>query len=335
MTKLDVISIVVPVYNVEEYLSRCVNSIINQTYENLEIILVNDGSTDNSGYICNALKTKDNRIKVIHKRNGGLSSARNAGISVATGKYLTFVDSDDWISLDIYEHCIELFISEEYDVVDFNCVTVKENKPNKLSNEAYALEKVNGKENILYSYLLRGQTKKVPFSVCRKVYKRDLFNKITFPEGKINEDIVTNYKILAKCKKIVYTSKIGYFYYQESESLTRGGLKRRDFDLLHASKELVLLAKNENYKDIKYLASIKLARSYFSLLSKIAYFGVDDEAIDKKKLIKDLTKKLRESLLLLIKSPMPLNRKIIATILSVNINLMSIPLKLYKKIKSI
>src|SRR5699024_8688641 len=116
------ISVIVPVYNAEKYLHRCIKSILDQTYKNLEIILVDDGSIDTSGKICDYYDHKDERIKVIHKENGGQSSARNTGLTIASGDYVSFVDSDDWIVEDIYEYCINLIKTTNCDVVDFKCM---------------------------------------------------------------------------------------------------------------------------------------------------------------------------------------------------------------------
>lgn len=326
------ISVVIPVYNVEKYLHRCIDSILEQTYKKLEVILVDDGSTDNSSEICDYYMQKDERIKVIHKKNGGLSSARNAGLDIASGDYISFVDSDDWIVEDIYEHCIDLVEAINYDVVDFNCIFTNGELMKINSDIIYKTEIVEGKE-ILRDYLLRGQTEKTPFSVCRKIYKRNLFEVICFPEGKINEDIATNYKVLMNCKRLVHTDKIGYYYFQDSKSITRNGLKKRDFDLLDACEELQILSQNETYPDIKYLAKVKYARSYFSLLAKIAFYGIEDTELNQKEVIRKLTKKLRQNYILLMGSPMPLNRKIMTTAMCLHINFIRLPLFIYKRIK--
>lgn len=331
---MEKISVIVPVYNTEKYLSRCVESILLQTYKNLEIILVDDGSTDKSGEICENYRAKDERIVVIHKKNGGQADARNAGLEVVTGDYIAFVDSDDWLEKDIYEYCINLFKVTNCDIVDYQCVFSDGKSPTKTYIKGYKIEIIEGKE-ILRDYLYRGQTEKAPFSVCRKLYKRSLFEKIRFPEGKVNEDIVTNFRVLMKCNRIVHTNKIGYYYFQGGISTSRGGLKKKDFDLINASEELVSLTENEYYKDIKYLAKVKLARSYFSLLAKIAFYGIDEEDLEKKEIIKCLTEKLRENYSLLIKSPMPLNRKIMVTALCINFSFLSLPLKVYKKMLNI
>lgn len=325
------ISVIIPVYNAEEYLHRCVDSIIVQSYKHLEIILVNDGSIDSSGEICEQYKMQDDRIKVIHKNNGGQSSARNLGIQEASGDYVAFVDSDDWIAEDIYEHCINLIETRHYDVVDFKVVFDNGEAREWVQKNSYNTRQLEGKE-ILRDYLFRGQTEKAPFSPCRKLYKRSLFETIRFPEGKVNEDIATNYKILMNCNRIIVTNKIGYYYFQNSKSTTRDGLKKRDFDLLDACEELLMLTQNESYKDIKYLARVKYARSYFSLLAKVAFYGFEDEKINQKKVIGELTEKLRQNYFLLMKSPMPFNRKLMVTALCLNIRFLSVPLKIYKRL---
>jgi glycosyltransferase involved in cell wall biosynthesis len=323
------ISVIIPVYNTEKYLYRCIDSVIKQTHKNLEIILVDDGSTDNSGKICDWYKNKDSRIRVIHKKNAGQSSARNIGIELATGDYIVFVDSDDWIAENIYEHCIELAETKKCDIVDFKVVFTSDETKKFEPKTVYTTELIEGKE-ILRNYLLKGQTEVAPFSPCRKLYKRSLFQTIRFPEGKINEDIATNYRILMNCRKLVVTNKIGYYYFQNSASTTRNGLRKRDFNLLDVCEELQILTKNENYTDIKYLVEVKYARSYFSLLAKVAFYGIDDKELNMKEVISKLTKKLRQNYFLLMNSPMPLNRKLMVTALCINIKCLSIPLYIYK-----
>lgn len=329
---MEKISVIVPVYNVEKYLHRCIDSILSQTYRNLEIILVNDGSTDNSGEICEWYKEQDKRIKVIHKKNGGQSSARNAGLEIATGEYVAFVDSDDWIIDNMYEYLLGLIKKTESDVATIDFIFARDETENKYR---YSKKKINIKvyenKEILREYLIEG-TIRGSYSFCRNLYKRKLFKNVKFPNGKINEDIVTNYKVLMNAKRQVKSNYIGYFYFQGGVSTTRAGLRKKDFDLLDASKELVNLTQNESYKDIKYLAEVKLARSYFSLLAKIAFYGIDDKELNEKEIIGYLTRKLRGNYLFLVKSPMPLNRKLMMTLLCININFLKIPLKIYKKL---
>lgn len=326
------ISIIIPIYNQEKFLNRCVDSVLNQTYKNLEIILVNDGSTDNSAKIIENYSQIYNRIRIINKKNGGISSARNAGLSIANGDFLAFVDSDDWIENDIYEHCLSIALSTDSDVVDFGIIFSSNNNSKFDSKKRTRIETVLG-DKIIHDYLLTGQKGRTPFSVCRKLYKRNLFNNIWFPEGKINEDIVTNYKVLLRAKKLSKTDKIGYHYFQDGTSTTRGGLKERDFDLIEASTELYELTIKGNSLENQKLAKIKLGRSYFSLLAKIAFYGIKDDKLDYRKTIDELTKELRKYYFLLMKSPIPINRKIMIALLCINFNLLKAPLNIYKNLK--
>lgn len=326
------ISVIVPVYNVEKYLEQCVSSLVNQTYYSLEIILVDDGSSDKSGVLCDELAKEDKRIKVIHKTNGGLSSARNAGIEVSTGNYITFVDSDDWVSTSIYEKCMDIFETYKCDVVDYK--TVFTDRDNASSDNKYTIEPIEVKgEDILYDYLFRGQTEKCPFSVCRKVYKRALYDEISFPEGKVNEDIATNYKVLSKAESLVHISDIGYYYFQNANSITNGKLKSRDFDLLDASRELCKLSKNLSDKRIYDLAKVKLGRSYFSLLAKAAVGGIADDIEQPKICMKELTRNLRKAYPSLMKSPISINRKIIITMVGINYKFIALPMSILKKVQ--
>ena len=326
------ISVIVPIYNSELYLERCINSILNQTHRNLEILLINDGSNDDSGKICDEYKKKDERIIVKHCVNGGQSRARNIGISIATGDFIAFVDSDDWIVENIYEEAIKAYTKLNCDVVDYKCMFVSSDEVKLPSSKNNNMEVVEGKA-ILKDYLYRGQIEKAPFSPCRKLYKKNLFNNIRFPEGRINEDISTNYEILMNCNRIIHIDKIGYYYFQDGTSTTRGGLRKKDFDLIKACEDLEILSQNECDKDIKLLIQIKHARSYFSLLAKLAFYGIGEDDLNEKKIIKYLTNNLRDNYFLLMKSPMPLNRKIMMTAVCIDIRLLSIPLKIYKSLK--
>ncbi len=325
------LSIIVPVYKVEKYIHRCAESVLNQNYQNIEVIFVDDGSPDNCGRICEEIASSDNRVKVIHKENGGLSSARNAGLEIASGDYVAFVDSDDWVSPYIYSKCVKTFSETNCDIVDFKPIFVNEYSVFK-DTDTSALVDVKGDE-ILYDYLFRGQTEKCPFSVWRKVYKINLFDGIRFPEGKINEDIATNFKILQKAKHLIHISDIGYYYYQGNESsITSGKLRKKDFDLIDASRQLCLLARPYSDNRIWELAEVKLARSYFSLLAKAAVGG-NGEDITKRD-IKYLTKHLRKSAGKLLRSPMPLNRKILMLVCCVDYRIIQAPIRIVRILRS-
>lgn len=328
---MEKISVIVPVFNVEKNLRRCVTSLVNQTYKNLEIILVNDGSTDNSGVLCEEYSKKYSNIIVIHKKNGGQSSARNMGLLKATGKYIGFVDSDDWIHPEMFSYLYMLIKKYDCDVADISAVFAKDFV--ELPREEEKINVYEGKKEILRNYMLSGISDSVgQFSVCRKLYKRELFNNNRFLEGRIYEDILINFEVLSQAKKLVRSNKKLYFYYQDDESTTRNYLNRKDFDLLYICKKLLNKCKEEGDEILIYYAKVKLARSYFSLLSKTAYYGISKE-LNKKEIVKELTKKLRKNYSLLIKSPIPISRKLIITAFCLNYNLVVFSFILLKKMK--
>ena len=212
------ISIVIPVYNVEKYIKECIESVINQTYKNLEIILVNDGSTDLSRTICEEYEKKDNRIKIIDKENGGLADARNKGLEYINGELVTFIDSDDYIKEDMIETLLNNLIKENADV-SICGYYLAYNKKND-----YKLE-----ENV-------NSFKYYDVSAWAKLYKTELFKNIKFPKGKISEDWYIMYKIFDKANSIVYDSSPKYYYRQRNSGIRKNS-KKVNYDCLIASKE--------------------------------------------------------------------------------------------------
>ena len=227
------ISVIIPVYNVEKYIKRCLDSVINQTYKNLEIILVDDGTPDSSGAICDEYAEKDERIKVIHKENGGVSTARNAGLDIATGEYITFVDPDDYLSSDIYEKVILEFSENETDIICFSYTAIDDEGKNK--SYIYDKKEVVGFDNLLFNMLL------VDFnmSIWNKVYKRSVISDNRFLENiKIAEDMYFNACCYRKAKSMIVREDIGYFYYQRQESVTHEKPDKALLDELFAYNKL-------------------------------------------------------------------------------------------------
>lgn len=210
------ISVIVPVYKVEKYLDRCIRSIVGQTYQELEIILVDDGSLDNCPRMCDEWAEKDRRIKVIHKENGGLSSARNIGLDMAEGDYIAFVDSDDYIKPNMYEIMLRSAIETDADIACCGRIRISEKK----QFDCFVLDEptiFSGKEAI--QQLLTGGC--IDEASWDKLYKKELFDKRRFPLGEINEDLVPVVKILGECKKIVHVGKPYYYYCENWGSITK------------------------------------------------------------------------------------------------------------------
>ena len=320
--KLDVIlSVVIPVYNVEKYLERCVESVMRQTYKNIEVILVNDGSTDGSLEVCKNLQKKYPKLIIVDKPNGGLSSARNAGVKASHGDYIAFLDSDDWVTPDCYEYMLGLVVSNNADLSDVMIYQVKSER-DRVPNEGEKIEVFSGRD-ILEHYMYRGMSEQngAPYSACRKLYRRDLFQGDTekFVEGTVNEDICFNYRILRKCSKIAVSNQIKYFYFQGDTSITTGAMKKKDLALLTVSRDLVKLAEESGDERIIELAKMKEARSDFSLLARATKDGIDKTSIeDSEKLVKMLRARLKKNLGLLLKSPMSSSRKALAVLFCIN-----------------
>lgn len=328
---MPTISIIVPVYNVENYLERCVDSIRRQTFTDYELILVDDGSPDGSGAICDRYATLDDRIRVIHKANGGLSSARNAGLDVAQGKYVGFVDSDDWIAEEMYSDLLRLIEESGSDVAACGCLETA-----VFTKRATGKDVVTHYEGkaILQNYLYEGAIS-MPgaYAVWRNLYRRDLFKEIRFPVGKLCEDMSTNYKVLLRAQRMAVCQKKMYFYFQGHASLSRTGLRAKHFDLLEMCNEISQLAANESDHNIKYLSEVLKARCYFSLLAKLALYGLADPTLNREALIQELTQELRKHYGLLMHAPIPTSRKIMISLLCVKFELLEYPLKIINKIK--
>lgn len=210
----NLVSVVVPIYNVEKYLSYCIETLINQTYSNLEIILVNDGSTDSSGMICEEYKNKDNRVFVIHKENGGLSDARNVGLKYSKGKYILFIDSDDYVKLNMVEKLFDSCKKNQSDIgiCYFEKVfddSIQTNNVESATGDEYI---ISGRDII--SKIYHGDGSQIAFTAWNKMYKRELFtaNNIIYPVNRYHEDTFITYQLLFNAKKVSVVTEVLYYY---------------------------------------------------------------------------------------------------------------------------
>lgn len=226
----DMISVIIPVYEVEQFLDKCIKSVICQTYNNLEIILVDDGSLDRSGSICDKWAKQDFRIKVIHKENGGLSDARNVGLQIASGKYVSFIDSDDWISPKMFEILIEQF--QENNFCDVSICKIK-----KVYTENDVIESEDKKNTFLISgkealkELIYDHMSQV---VWNKLYRKSLIENIYFEVGKYHEDEFWSYQVMGKARMVALTNYVGYFYRQRQGSIMGEKYSVRRLDAIEA-----------------------------------------------------------------------------------------------------
>lgn len=292
------ISIIVPVYKVEKYLNRCVKSILNQTFTDFELILVDDGSPDRCPTMCDEWEKKDHRIKVIHKENGGLSSARNAGLDVACGNFIGFVDSDDWIEEDMYELLHRIIVKHNADIAMCGYFFT-----DGFQNPPIVKENIvvfdNAKLMNFFFRITKGI--KSNYSVCNRLYRRKLMKGVSFPDGVMNEDVYYSYYIFIKTSCAVISNLPKYNYFINNEGLTRSALKKQDVSLYYVWDEV--LEHTQKYNHSYYAkALLNRKRAIFTLLSKYVIHGRQDYDYISDEWIKEQTKQLRKAYILLMKS---------------------------------
>jgi len=299
------ISVIVPVYRAEKYLDRCVQSLLSQTYPALEIILVDDGSPDRCSALCDQYAEKYSHVIALHRENGGPSAARNSGLERATGEYITFVDSDDWLAQDAYAYAMELLQKNQAECMQFDLAMVSGIQ--EIDQPEEKIDLLSEKE--ILQQFMECSTRTGSYSVWRCLFQRELLADIRFREGKINEDIDFKFKVLQRCRRMVISNQRKYFYFQSGSSLSTGGLKKKDFDLYEAADALWQMTEQEEYGSIRFLGRVKKARTPFSLLCKIAYYGIAEQDIDEKALVKKLKKEHQKNTAILLRAPISLARK--------------------------
>ena len=223
----SIISVIIPVYNVEKYLSRCIESVLNQTYRNLEILIVDDGSTDDSLNICRRYEKKDKRIKVIHQDNGGLSSARNKGLMNSTGEYISFVDSDDWLHPDFLAFLYGESLLSNSDIVECSIIeTFSYDKYCVVDN--YIHNRITFLGDDCFIEFIKGVYFKQ--TVWNKLYTRKVINNILFEYGKIHEDEFWTYRIFSRAKTVSFLNFKGYYYFQRDGSIMKKPFSEKNLD---------------------------------------------------------------------------------------------------------
>lgn len=320
---MEKISVIVPVYNVEKYLERCVDSILCQTYRNLEIILVDDGSKDNSPGICDSYCKKDKRVKVIHKKNGGLSSARNVGINESTGKYMAFVDSDDFLEKNMYEIMYNLMIENNCNIVTCSYKYVYDN----------GMIKKRCKENIQKKYSFFDAIKEMnlfdrfDMSACTKLFKKELFNDIRFPEGKLSEDYYIMYLLFEKAGEVYYISDPFYNYFQRINSITKSVNINNDF--LLAAQEQMIYLENKYPKELKNI----VRSAYVSANLTVYDFYLKNGVKCPNSVIKEFKNNIKQNYKYVKKSKMyGIKKRIQILLFKHSIYLYNVIFKFYKKI---
>lgn len=260
----ELISIIVPIYEVEQFLCRCIDSLLAQTYTNYELILVDDGSPDRCGDICDEYAQKDKRIKVVHKENGGLSDARNVGIAIASGDYIAFVDSDDWVTPNYLSCLLETLKETASDICESEILYTSQMQEQPVNQECKL--QVYETEEALKQLI---SDKNLHQYVWNKLYKRCCIEGISFAVGKTNEDEFWTYQVFGKARKVVKTSEVLYFYFQREGSIMGTGYNLRRLDALEAKQQrqcyieknfpsLAILARNNLFGSCIYSGQMSL-----------------------------------------------------------------------------
>lgn len=301
------ISVIVPVYKAEQYLERCVKSILEQTYQNFELILVDDGSPDGSPILCDKWAEKDSRVHVIHKENGGASSARNAGLKIAKGNWIAFADSDDWLDRTALKTLYDL--ANQYNVPmaigGMRVVQEYTDAQTVAKQETVVLSRAD-----LMSRFFRLNGEPDTHSVCATLIRRDILEAYHFIEGKMNEDVEACYYLARKCEGAVYTNKPVYFYFKNVEGVTNSGFSKKKLDLLDVW-DIVQKQVEQFTPGYSYACEMNCKRARFTLLTQMSLNGYDHHDPFMVETKRKLKREVRRAFWELMKWKMPISRKVL------------------------
>ena len=259
------VSVIVPVYNVEDYINKCVKTILNQSYRKIEVILVDDGSSDASASICDHFARMNSRVRVIHKKNAGLSAARNSGLSLAKGDYISFVDGDDYVASDYIEFLLALIVANDADISQCGYYIQFSEKRivNKLSDDKlHILDKMQVLESLCYNGLY-------DVTAWNKMYRRELFESVTYPEGWMYEDTAVSYRIAENASKFVIKVKPKYFYVQRYNSIANGlKFNQSKYQFVEVGDEMAKYI-SKKYPQLKQAADAKMCFVRLSTLAQM------------------------------------------------------------------
>lgn len=304
------VSVIVPVYKVERYLDRCVQSILNQTFKDFEVILVDDGSPDRCPAMCDEWAKRDSRITVLHQKNGGASAARNAGLRVAQGEYIGFVDSDDWIEPKMYGSMYELITANDADMVI--CEMQRQGKKNK--SMAERVEFWDQKKCLDHFFRVNGEED--THCIWNRLIKKEILEDFSFIEGKMNEDVHACYCFAVQCKKAVYTNAPYYHYTFNVNGVTNNRFTVKKMDLLYVWDKVRGLVANE-VPEYLQVCDRNIERARFTLLAKMYFDGYDKRDKRLSEIKQQLKKAVRRSIGTLLLWKMPLSRKVLLLLICI------------------
>ena len=267
------VSVIIPVYNVEQYVAKCIESVLCQTYTQLEIITVDDGSTDESGAICETYAKTDNRITVYHKENGGLSDARNYGLDHCHGQYIVFVDSDDYIAVNLIERMLQAVETEHADLAVCNFWWIEES--GEIVEKTSLKEMVLEHDKVMDQFVFEGQ---YWYSVAwNKMYTSKIFANLRFPKGKIHEDEYIAHYVYDLCEKVVFIQDNLYYYVKRQDSIVNRKVTERGFDVTDAFFDRYCYYKEKKYSRYYSKAAWQVWNSIENLIEQIGWKHIGDE----------------------------------------------------------
>lgn len=305
------ISIIVPIYNGDKYLSRCLNSLLSQTLKDIEIILINDGSNDNSKCICEQFKQNNQNIKLINQENKGLGNARNTGIPYCNGEYVTFVDSDDYLN----NKCLEILyeLAKKYNsYLCFSNVKIVKKEIHKEIKNNINYKQLSKQE--AFNIFFRANKEKDLHGVHGKLVKKELLNDFKFVENKINEDIPYTYEMIKKAKNIVFVDEELYYYFKNSNGISNKSFNIEKMDLLDIWDDIYKRVEKEFPENIQ-LCIQNCKRARYTLLSKMFIDGYDKNNLELNRIHYELKRYVRKNYFDLLKINMSLSRKLLLTFL--------------------
>lgn len=323
------VSVIIPVYNVEKYLRRCLDSVVNQTYKDIEVILVNDGSPDNSKEICEEYVAKYSNIQLINQKNAGLGAARNTGLQYITGNAVTFVDSDDWLELDAIEYYVASMKKSDADIVVTQMIRKKEYFSNEGTNGTTIKEEVLSQEQFAKKYF-KIDGNNIEYYACAKLYKREIAREVKYPVGLFAEDVPAAFGYIIRSQKIFYSTKVTYNYFFNDNSLT-AKFTDKDFDLEKIWDLVVEEAKVYGNEDYILYAKVNRYRIDFNLLCRIALSENKSDIEKYSQEIVVLLGKVKENKKILLKY-LPFSRKVIFRLFIVDYTLGRNVLRMFKNI---
>ncbi len=308
------ISIIVPIYNLESYIPQCIDSILSQSFTNFELILVNDGSTDNSGELCDEYARLDSRVRVIHKENGGIASSRNAGLEVARGEYIGFVDNDDYINKYMFEELFNNAIKHSSDTVVCDYLKVEEDQfiDTEVFNSDYSLQNFSNKEALHFIY--KNMEKDTFIYPWNKLYKRYLFDEIKYEHGNIYDDETIAHKLLYRSNKVTYIQSELYYYVKRKGSQINSPFSTKKFGRVYALKGREEFFRNKKESELHQKALKHYMEVFFWY-----YYMAKTNLTDVNKELKMLKRTFDNSIIHLLKlKDLSFRQKLMCVLFSIN-----------------